>query len=272
MMMNIMPNEKKIEYPVGMSNRSNGKMLNMSPKDRREILYGPGGMFGPKGPFSTPSVRYPGGLEVNMPLPPPPPNANFLPNSRFFQKSVNLIRRSPSNLAFHSELSSVAEDRSDGRSQIVANSVFAFTNTADSSRPHSGIGGGNEIGDNENSTHDRNSLAASTTLILEGGSSSASKPPSRMEPYRFCELVGEAARVNVDIGNGEQPSQDLGEHWREEKTQRMMAWISNSQLNEFWGASQYSWWKVRQCFWRGLGVQIGLLKQLVSMTKPKSTQ
>ena len=221
----------------------------MSVKDRREILYGPGGIFGPKGPFSTPSVRYPGGLQVNMPLPRLPPIANFPQNSRFLQqKPGNLSRRSPINLAFHSELSSVAEDRSDGRSQIIANSVFAFTNTAESSRPHSGIGLGEdeEIGETENSAHDRNSLTASTTLILEGASSSASKPPSRMEPYRFCELVGEAARINVEnIGNIEQSSEELKDHWREEKTQRMMAWISNSQLNEFWGSSQYSWWKVR---------------------------
>ena len=33
---------------------------NAAPIDRRELLYGPGGIFGPKGPFSTPGVsRYP---------------------------------------------------------------------------------------------------------------------------------------------------------------------------------------------------------------------
>ena len=42
-----------------------------SPKEAREILYGPGGVFGPKGPFSTPAVRYPGGLEV-VPVSVPP--------------------------------------------------------------------------------------------------------------------------------------------------------------------------------------------------------
>lgn len=32
----------------------------LSPSERREVLYGPGGMFGPRGPFSTPEIsRYP---------------------------------------------------------------------------------------------------------------------------------------------------------------------------------------------------------------------
>jgi hypothetical protein len=40
--------------------------LTASPQDARELLYGPGGLFGPKGPFSTPNVRYPHGLEVGL--------------------------------------------------------------------------------------------------------------------------------------------------------------------------------------------------------------
>ena len=34
------------------------------PPASREMLYGPGGLFGPKGPFSTPHVRYPNGMEM----------------------------------------------------------------------------------------------------------------------------------------------------------------------------------------------------------------
>ena len=233
------PSENTLQYMLGVKNGKNNKL---SARDKRELLYGPGGMFGPKGPFSTPIVRYPGGLQVNMSAPPPPstPHVNFASSSRFLQRGGNLARKSPSGKVFNSELSSVAEDRSDGRSQIVSNSVFAFASNNDCSRPHSRFG---EEDDNENI--DKNSVAASTTLILENASSSASKPPSRMEPYRFCELIGEAARVNVDMGNFEESSEQMGNHWREEETQRMMAWISNSQLNDLWLSSQYNWLKVR---------------------------
>jgi hypothetical protein len=41
-------------------------LVEAGPEERREFLYGPGGVFGPKGPFSTPIVRYPHGLEVNQ--------------------------------------------------------------------------------------------------------------------------------------------------------------------------------------------------------------
>ena len=33
------------------------QLMEAAPEDRREFLYGPGGVFGPKGPFSTPIVR-----------------------------------------------------------------------------------------------------------------------------------------------------------------------------------------------------------------------
>ena len=43
---------------VSIPSRPNSE--NAAPIDRRELLYGPGGIFGPKGPFSTPGVsRYP---------------------------------------------------------------------------------------------------------------------------------------------------------------------------------------------------------------------
>ena len=36
------------------------ELARQSPAERREVLYGPGGMFGPRGPFSTPEIsRYP---------------------------------------------------------------------------------------------------------------------------------------------------------------------------------------------------------------------
>ena len=36
------------------------ELARQSPAERREVLYGPGGKFGPRGPFSTPEIsRYP---------------------------------------------------------------------------------------------------------------------------------------------------------------------------------------------------------------------
>lgn len=42
------------------------RAMTASPQETREVLYGPGGIFGPKGPFSTPNVRYPFGMEVGV--------------------------------------------------------------------------------------------------------------------------------------------------------------------------------------------------------------
>ena len=238
------PDETTLQCMLGIDNQANGKAQKLSAREKRELLYGPGGMFGPKGPFSTPVVRYPGGLEVSNAIPNMTNVPNFPANSKFLQKGGNFNRKSPINKAFHSELSSVAEDRSDGRSQILANSVFNLTNTtAESSRPHSGIPDDDGNLDQEN--QDKNSLAASTTLILENASSSASKPPSRMEPYRFCEHVGEAARINMDMENFEEASEELANQWKEEKTERMMTWLNNSQSNDRGTSSHYNWLKVR---------------------------
>ena len=67
------------------------------------MLYGPGGVFGPKGPFSTPAVRYPGGLEVTP-----------------VAAQNGQAKRPLSN----SEMSSVgAEDMRSCKSQLVTNSV-----------------------------------------------------------------------------------------------------------------------------------------------------
>ena len=240
------PDESTLQCMLGMDIQTNGKIQKLSAREKRELLYGPGGMFGPKGPFSTPVVRYPGGLEVSNAIPTMTNVPNFPANSKFLQRGGNFSRKSPINKAFQSELSSVAEDRSDGRSQIVSNSVFNLTNTTnttESSRPQSRSPDEDGTIDQEN--QDKNSLAASTTLILENASSSASKPPSRMEPYRFCELVGEAARMNMDMENFENSPEELREEWKEDKTERMMTWLNNSQLNDLWTSSQYNWLKVR---------------------------
>ena len=96
-----------------------------SAKEAREMLYGPGGVFGPKGPFSTPAVRYPGGLEVT----PAPATA---------QSGHQQAKRPLSN----SEMSSVgAEDMRSCKSQLVTNSVrqmgSAATSGAGESKPPS---------------------------------------------------------------------------------------------------------------------------------------
>jgi hypothetical protein len=104
----------------------------------RELLYGPGGLFGPKGPFSTPNVRYPHGLEV-------PPK-----NKATSRTSVRNKTPTP-----HSELTSVAEDRS-VKSHYVMNSVLSMTpRPMSSAQQHNG----------RSSPRD-------------------SKPSSRMETYR----------------------------------------------------------------------------------------
>ena len=79
----------------------------------RETLYGPGGLFGPKGPFSTPHVRYPNGME----LPP--------------RRKTPLRTKTPN---LYSEISSIAEDRS-VKSQYIMNSVLSYE--AERSKPPS---------------------------------------------------------------------------------------------------------------------------------------
>ena len=66
------------------------------------MLYAPGGLFGPKGPFSTPHVRYPNGME----LPPRKP-------SRAPSRVSGILKNTSMNP--YSELGSIAgaaEDRS----------------------------------------------------------------------------------------------------------------------------------------------------------------
>lgn len=89
------------------------QLANAPSTERREFLYGPGGIFGPKGPFSTPSVRYPHGLEVSSPN--VKRNVRFEANTEL--KPVNAIH------SISDSSSAMAEDRS-VKSQYVANSVI----------------------------------------------------------------------------------------------------------------------------------------------------
>ncbi len=80
----------------------------------RETLYGPGGLFGPKGPFSTPHVRYPNGMEL--------PPRKKTPFSRAASANLNRNLKTPN---IYSEISSIAEDRSI-KSHYVVNSVMSI--------------------------------------------------------------------------------------------------------------------------------------------------
>jgi len=95
------------------SSHSNDKHV---PIDKREVLYGPGGIFGPKGPFSTPQIsRYP---EVPQ------------PKRISFSKQVSTDRDSSvksSTTSITEESGLFAEDRSD-KSQYVCNPVITMPN------------------------------------------------------------------------------------------------------------------------------------------------
>ena len=73
-----------------------GRATPTSRPPTREMLYAPGGLFGPKGPFSTPHVRYPNGMEL------PNRKASRAPSRVSAAKTPNP----------YVELSSVCEDRS----------------------------------------------------------------------------------------------------------------------------------------------------------------
>ena len=146
----------------------------------REMLYGPGGLFGPKGPFSTPIVRYPQGMEL------PPRKKNFgAPSTRASTRAPSsAARKTP--LPINSEISSVVEDRS-VKSHYIMNSVIESSN---------------------------------------------SKPPSRMETY-----LNDWAEL---------PEDDM-ERWKEEKAQRMLAWIHTSTSEQI--GTETPWLKVRGRFY-----------------------
>ena len=194
-------------------------LVNANPADRREFLYGPGGIFGPKGPFSTPIVRYPHGLEV-----PTPPNKR---NVQFDPSTANGTRKlapgqpgsaattlANGNTISLSDCSSAgAEDRS-VKSHYVVNSVL-----------NAGGPGVPPV------------VGASAPSVV----SAAPKPlTSRMETYR-----AEWADQECVASKPSKPllPEDI-ERWREEKAKRMLAWINGSQLTGYWG-SETPWWKVR---------------------------
>ena len=82
---------------------------NTGPIDRRELLYGPGGIFGPKGPFSTPGVsRYP-----EVPISAKTPNTKVPPS----KSSSTSIAEESSGL--------FDGDRSD-KSQYICNPVMTL--------------------------------------------------------------------------------------------------------------------------------------------------
>lgn len=164
--------------------------LTASPLERRELLYGPGGLFGPKGPFSTPSVRYPFGMEVGL-APSPKRNVHFEPNPNRPQMAS---RASKKSTAISSEVSSAAEDRSDKSHYVVVNDVMTF--------------------------QPRTSRIASPVTV-------DSKPSSRIEMYQTDWVeAAEAAHVPRVAS----PSKSSQQQWKEEKNKRMLAWVKNSHV------------------------------------------
>ena len=146
-------------------------------KPTREMLYGPGGLFGPKGPFSTPIVRYPQGMEL-----PPRKKIFGAPSTRASTRAPSsAARKTPLPHLINSEISSVVEDRS-VKSHYIMNSVIESNN---------------------------------------------SKPPSRMETY-----LNDWAEL---------PEDDV-EKWKEEKAQRMLAWIHTSTSEQI--GTETPWLKV----------------------------
>ena len=163
---------------------------NKEEKPTREMLYGPGGLFGPKGPFSTPIVRYPQGMEL------PPRKKNFgAPSTRASTRAPSsAARKTPLPHLINSEISSVVEDRS-VKSHYIMNSVI------ESPIPNS-------------------------------------KPPSRM-PSRMETYLNDWAEL---------PEDDV-EKWKEEKAQRMLAWIHTSTSEQV--GTETPWLKVCETNDRG---------------------
>ncbi|CAB4064938.1 unnamed protein product [Lepeophtheirus salmonis] len=67
---------------LGISNKISEeiKELSLTNNEDREVLYGPGGVYGPHGPFSTPEVRYPNG------------GKNIKSGSNFTEKKLRFVR------------------------------------------------------------------------------------------------------------------------------------------------------------------------------------
>jgi hypothetical protein len=186
--------------------------LTASPQNTRELLYGPGGLFGPKGPFSTPNVRYPFGMDVGNPS--AKRYVHFEPNSSRPQMASRASKKSS---AISSEVSSAAEDRSDKSHYVVVNDVVSFI-----PRPQ----------------------GPSSPLTVS--SPVESKPSSRIDMYRAdwndMRVVTPPPAAAAAPSRTASPSKNV--QWREEKTKRMLAWVNNSQQEEISG-NELPFWKVR---------------------------
>ena len=187
--------------------------LTASPQNTRELLYGPGGLFGPKGPFSTPNVRYPFGMDVGNPSS-SKRYVHFEPNSSRPQMASRASKKSS---AISSEVSSAAEDRSDKSHYVVVNDVVAFI-----PRPQG------------------HSSPLTVSSPIE------SKPSSRIDMYRAdWNDMRVVTPPPVAATTARTPSPSKNVQWREEKTKRMLAWVNNSQLEGISG-NELPFWKVRK--------------------------
>ncbi len=84
----------------------------------REMLYGPGGVFGPKGPFSTPSVRYPNGMEL-------PPKKKGTGGGAPGSRAPSALRKTPNPYSELGSASGVADGDRSCKSHYVLNSVMS---------------------------------------------------------------------------------------------------------------------------------------------------
>ena len=182
--------------------------MTASPQNRRELLYGPGGLFGPKGPFSTPNVRYPFGMDVGPASSSPKRNVHFEPNPSRAQLASRASKKSS---AISSEVSSAAEDRSDKSHYVVVNDVVAF-------RP-----------------------GPSSPLTVPSPINGESKPSSRIEMYR-TELVSPPPPPARNAS----PSKSSAAQWKQEKNRRMLAWVNNNNQMAGLLENELPFWKVRQ--------------------------
>ena len=182
--------------------------LAASPHDARELLYGPGGLFGPKGPFSTPNVRYPHGLDVGL-ASNPKRNVHFEHHANSRPQLAS--RASKKSTAISSEVSSAAEDRSDKSHYVVINDVVPF--------------------------HPKTSRIASPVTV-------DSKPSSRIEMYQ-ADWVEVPEAAPVPVARVASPSKS-SQQWKEEKNKRMLAWVKNSQVAGV--VDDQPFWKVNKFF------------------------
>ncbi len=192
-------------------------LVSAAPEDRRELLYGPGGIFGPKGPFSTPVVRYPHGLEVK----PQQQLSGSRRNVRFDRKTVvnsssngngddgkgsgTQANNNNNNFSLsESSAVSASEDRS-VKSHYVVNAIVEVGEEDDEEDGDCGDAGAGGSSDGSN----KNGKGAITTV--------AAPASSRMETYR-AEWAEQELVAHKPMSKPLVP-QDV-ERWREEKARR----------------------------------------------------